>query len=75
MRPVALLVILLLSIKLLSFPLPEVAPANTITPLPEPVSEPLILQYFTVLFSAERIKRMVEAEALLRVLSNYQILG
>ena len=56
--------ILLLSIILPSFPLPAVAVEKKITPLVAIVSEPLTVQYFTVLFSAELINRIVEVPAI-----------
>ena len=61
-RPAASLVMLLLSIRFELFPLVPFAVENMMTPSVVLVSEPLMVQYLTVLFSAALIYRIVDAE-------------
>ena len=56
------LVILLKLIVLLSFPVVPVVVEKNITPLVPPVSEPLIVQYLTILDVASLINRIVVEE-------------
>ena len=51
-----------------SFPLPAVAVEKKMTPLVASVSEPLMVQYWMVLFSAVLINSIVEVPAVARML-------